>query len=56
MEKYGVEENAKPGEKQASVRVTHCPWCGSQCKVHGVTVLCPTHGSKPFERDASKEQ
>jgi len=53
MEKFGVDENAKPVVKQASTDVT-CPWCGSQCKSHGNVVLCPTHGSKPFERDDDK--
>jgi len=56
MEKYGVDENAKPGEKQAGFRIKHCPWCGTLCTAHGVVVLCPTHGSKPFERDGSEEQ
>jgi hypothetical protein len=50
MEKYGVEENAKPGDKQASDQVTHCPWCGAKLIRHGSTVLCPKHGSQPFEQ------
>jgi len=53
MEKYGVDEQAKPGEKQASSEVT-CPRCGSLCTAHGTVFLCPTHGSEPFERDDDK--
>lgn len=55
MDKYGVDEAAKPGEKQASDTKTHCPVCGSECTTHGRVVLCPVHGSKPFETNNGKE-
>ena len=51
MDKYGVDET-KPAQKEASEEV-HCPVCGSICEQHGKVYLCPVHGSKPFETDAS---
>lgn len=52
MEKYGVETHL-PGEKQASAQDTpkKCPLCGSLLVKHGQVVLCPKHGSEPFEHD-----
>jgi hypothetical protein len=48
MEKFGVDEDLSK-EKKASGEVTHCPECGSELAPHGKLVLCPVHGSKPFE-------
>lgn len=39
MEKYGV----------VTVPTRVCPLCGAVPKAHGAVLLCPTHGSKPFE-------
>jgi len=50
MEKYGVDENSKLTQKEASEEV-RCPICGSTCKQHGQVHLCPKHGSKPFENN-----
>lgn len=47
MNKFGVSEAHK--NKLASKRTTHCPVCGEQLAVHGEVLLCPTHGSEPFE-------
>lgn len=40
MDKFGVE----------TTRITRvCPLCGKEPTRHGSVLLCPTHGSKPFE-------
>lgn len=48
MEKYGVNEsvNQERLEKQAA---KGCPECGSNLNKHGSVLLCPVHGSSPFE-------
>lgn len=48
MEKYGVDEsvNQEHLEKQAA---KGCPECGSKLTKHGSVLLCPVHGSSPFE-------
>lgn len=50
MEKYGVDESADQDklEKQAS---NGCPVCGrTDLKRHGAVLMCPEHGTEPFER------
>jgi hypothetical protein len=47
MSKFGVAE--QHANKLASRRITHCPTCGEKLAVHGEVLLCPTHGSEPFE-------
>lgn len=49
MEKFGVDQTPAPGEKKASEQDT-CPICGKTLTKAGAVRLCPTHGSKPFER------
>lgn len=48
MEKYGVDENVdqKKLEKQAA---EGCPECGRPLTKHGSVLICPEHGSEPFE-------
>ncbi len=48
MEKYAVDEsvNQESLEKQAA---KGCPQCGSDLTKHGSVLLCPVHGSSPFE-------
>ena len=48
MEKYAVEENINQEqlEKKAS---EGCPECGRKPTVHGRVLICPEHGSAPFE-------
>lgn len=48
-EKYAVDENVDQEqlEKQAA---SGCPVCGKHPERHGNVLLCPTHGSEPFER------
>lgn len=48
MEKYGVDEsvNQEKLEKQAA---KGCPECASKLEKHGSVLICPVHGSAPFE-------
>lgn len=48
MEKFGVNEgvNQEALEKQAA---KGCPVCGSAVETHGSVLMCPKHGSEPFE-------
>ena len=48
-EKYAVDENVDQEqlEKQAA---SGCPECGKKVERHGNVLMCPTHGSEPFER------
>lgn len=49
MEKLGVDESVDQEvlEKAAS---KGCPECGATCTRHGSTLVCPTHGTEPFEK------
>jgi hypothetical protein len=49
MKKYGVDES--PTHKEASDDSSLCPKCSKPVKTHGKVLLCPDHGSKPFESD-----
>jgi len=48
MEKYGVDENIDQEnlEKKAA---KGCPECGSKLTKHGSILVCPKHGTEPFE-------
>ena len=48
MNKYGVDEGVDQEslEKKAA---EGCPHCGSKLEKHGQVLLCPKHGSEPFE-------
>jgi hypothetical protein len=49
MEKYGVDESATPElEKKAA---QGCPVCGRKPERHGNVLMCPVHGSEPFETE-----
>lgn len=60
MEKYAVDEGVNQ-EKLEKVAAKGCPECGAGLTKHGSVLLCPTHGSAPFEmpqgsgNDGSKE-
>jgi predicted RNA-binding Zn-ribbon protein involved in translation (DUF1610 family) len=49
MEKLAVDEgvNQELLEKTAA---RGCPECGAKCERHGNTLICPNHGSEPFEK------
>lgn len=56
MEKFAVDESVD--QNQLEKAAAHgCPECGAKCERHGNTLLCPAHGSAPFEkhRDGSQE-
>ena len=55
MEKYGVDETAASELKLGQIALDRCPLCGAVLATHGSIVLCPTHGSKPFENDATEQ-
>jgi uncharacterized Zn finger protein (UPF0148 family) len=55
MEKYGVDESLGD-KKTAEMSLDVCPVCGARLHKHGQVVLCPIHGSKPFEYDSNKEK
>ena len=43
MQKYAVDENIDLDRKT-------CPECGKILEHNGRVLLCPLHGSRPFER------
>lgn len=49
MDKLGVDEEVDQEtlEKQAN---EGCPDCGQKLIQHGRVLVCPTHGTEPFER------
>jgi hypothetical protein len=53
MEKYGVNEHvdSEALEKKAS---DGCPKCGKAPTRHGSILMCPDHGSEPFEHTNSR--
>lgn len=53
MEKYGVDESLTPElEKQAN---QGCPLCGRKPERHGQVLMCPEHGSEPFEKSTQEK-
>ena len=49
MSKFGVDESvdAKVMEKAAA---EGCPECGAKVRKEGSILICPTHGTEPFEK------
>lgn len=45
MEKLGVETQTPKTASEG----TPCPKCGEPAESKGPVILCPTHGSEPFE-------
>lgn len=50
MDKYAVDEgfDQEVFEKRAA---GGCPWCGEKLTRQGTVLLCPRHGTEPFERE-----
>lgn len=48
MEKYGVDENINQ-EQLEKKAAQGCPECGSKLTKHGSVLVCPKHGTEPFE-------
>jgi uncharacterized Zn finger protein (UPF0148 family) len=55
MEKFGVDES-KNQERLEKMASQGCPECGAKLEKHGSVILCPTHGSKPFEEVKKDER
>lgn len=50
MEKYGVDETTGHSSEQLEKMAAEgCPECGSKLTKHGSVMICPVHGSAPFE-------
>ena len=50
MSKFGVDETSNVDqERLEKMAASGCPECGSKVTKHGNTLLCPNHGSAPFE-------
>lgn len=52
MEKLGVDEQAAENEKLAA---DGCPLCGAKVERHGSVLVCPTHGTEPFEGNKKRK-
>lgn len=52
MDKYGVDEGVDQ-EAQEKKAAKGCPVCGAQPAQHGKVLICPTHGSEPFEEKSN---
>ncbi len=50
MEKLGVDEQIDEQEELEKKAAHGCPECGAKVIRNGKVLLCPTHGSEPFER------
>ncbi len=51
MSKYAVDEGGTKLEKFANEKgEATCPDCQRKATTHGATLICPVHGSEPFER------
>lgn len=50
MEKLGVDEGIDQEELEKKA-TQGCPICGATPVRHGNTLVCPTHGSEPFESE-----
>lgn len=50
MEKYGVDQSVEDQEKLEKRANEGCPECGKGLIKHGQVLMCPTHGSEPFEQ------
>jgi nucleoid DNA-binding protein len=50
MDKYAVDETAGHTSEELEKKAqAGCPLCGRTPDRHGSTLLCPAHGSEPFE-------
>jgi len=50
MEKYGVDETVDDQEALEKKASEGCPECGAKLVRQGTVLLCPKHGTEPFER------
>lgn len=52
MEKYSVDESMGDQEQLEKKASEGCPECGKELKKYGSVLICPVHGSEPFEDSA----
>jgi len=50
MEKYAVDEGVEDDETLEKQAAQGCPACGAKPVRHGRRLMCPTHGTEPFEK------
>lgn len=50
MEKYGVDTSVEDQEALEKKANAGCPECGQKLARQGAVLLCPTHGTEPFEK------
>lgn len=51
MSKFGVDETSDHNQEDLEKMAAQgCPDCGSKVTKHGSVLICPTHGSAPFEK------
>lgn len=50
MTKYGVDEGHPEQEELEKMAAEGCPLCGKKPIRQGAILLCPSHGTEPFER------
>ena len=50
MEKYSVDEGVADQEALEKKASNGCPECGAQPTRQGNVLICPKHGTEPFER------
>jgi uncharacterized Zn finger protein (UPF0148 family) len=50
MDKFGVDQTSGLDQERLEKRAAKgCPACGKELIKHGSVLLCPIHGSEPFE-------
>lgn len=50
MEKFGVDETTGVDQEQLEKQATEgCPICAKELTKHGSVLMCPEHGTEPFE-------
>lgn len=54
MEKFGVDEGVDQ-ESLEKAAAAGCPVCGKTPVRHGNVLMCPDHGSEPFEKPQEKK-
>lgn len=54
MEKYGVDESFDQ-EQLEKKSAEGCPECGRKLIRHGAILICPEHGSEPFETERGEK-
>lgn len=54
MEKFGVDEGVDT-EALEKAAAEGCPLCGAPVQRHGDVLMCPKHGTEPFEKKKPRQ-